>query len=485
MPIKVVAQIPAARVGTLTAWLDLPHGVAPEADFKAHPAWHDLARRRGKETLKAAYLATGAEALLYLPGEIARHWDDAEKARILGARAFEAACERQAPRLVLPLTGEGSAAMAPRVAEGIAINAYRFSKYKPSAELKQQPEVLLLVNRGDLAAVKKAVARRLEVVAAVNEARDMVNEPGSVMTPEVVEQRSREAARAAGLKITVLREAQLKREGYNGLLTVGRGGDVEPRMIVLSYTPARAKRGTHLGLLGKGVTFDTGGYSIKPASGMWQMKGDMAGAAAVLQALVAIARAKLPLRVTAIIVTAQNMVDEDAFVPGDIFKAKNGKTIHIDNTDAEGRLILSDGMAHMGREGVTHMVDVATLTGACVRALGPALSGAFGSGELLGRVMRVAAEQGEPCWQLPLVEEYTDWLKFEIADINNVTGKMDAGASTAALFLREFVPEGVDWVHLDIAGTFLHETARKYYRPGATGIMVRTLAALAEDLAAG
>jgi leucyl aminopeptidase len=481
MKIKVVAQSPAPGAATLTAWVDLPERpFAPEAAFKSHPAFADLSRRRKANELKAAYLASGAAPLLYLPAGLARPFDADDKARTLAARAFEAAAERQAAQLVLPCTDAATAALA---AEGIALVAYRFTQYKASAVPSHEPEVVLVVDAGELTAAKKSVARRLEIAASVNRARDLVNEPGSVATPAEIQARARAVAKKHGIKITVLQAAQLKREGYNGLLMVGKGGPVPPRMIVLNYNPPKAPKATHLGLLGKGITFDSGGYSIKPGNNMWQMKGDMAGAAAVLYALEAIAAAKLPVRITGVIVTAQNMVDSNAIVPGDIFKAKNGKTVHVDNTDAEGRLILSDGLARMGEEKVTHLVDVATLTGACVRALGPALSGAFGAGELLKTVMDAAATQGEPCWELPLVEEYADWLKFEIADLNNITGKMDAGASTAALFLREFVPADTDWVHLDIAGTFITDQPRKYYRPGATGIMVRTFVKLAEAFA--
>jgi leucyl aminopeptidase len=472
---------------------------------RAHPGWADLERRRRAGEPAAEYLAIGGdEPLLWLPAAAAKYWSGADQIRVLAARAYEAAAARGAERLVVrldaPVDGPAAASVvsdapvAALIAEGIALQAYRFTVYKPSAAKAKVPAVVLVCSGAGpatgLAATRRAVERALALVAATNRARDLVNEPGSVATPAEIERRARQVARARGLKIEVLQTAQLKKQGYNGLLTVGRGGDVPPRMIVLRYAPAKSaakSRKTpsiHLGLLGKGITFDTGGVSIKPADKMWQMKGDMAGAAAVLYALDAIAEQKLPIRVTAVICTAQNHVDARSVVPGDIFRAKNGKTVMVDNTDAEGRLVLTDGLARMGEEKVTHLVDVATLTGACLRALGNAVSGAFGNDDFADLVIDAANTQGEPCWRLPLIEEYRPWLDVEIADLNNMSSvPLLAGATVAALFLREFVPEGVHWTHLDIAGTFIADRARKYYRPGATGIMTRSLAALAERMA--
>jgi leucyl aminopeptidase len=197
----------------------------------------------------------------------------------------------------------------------------------------------------------------------------------------------------------------------------------------------------------------------------------------------AIARLKPPLRVTAVVCTAQNYVDSRSIVPGDIMRARNGKTIHIDNTDAEGRLVLTDGLWRMGEEKVTHLVDLATLTGAIVRALGSSLSGAFGNDDFADRVARIAGDCGEPCWRMPMVEEYRDLLDCDVADLNNIGSTPNGGAISAALFLREFVPEGIHWTHLDIAGTFLVDKGWKYFGAGATGVMVRTLTGLAEAMA--
>ena len=465
--------------------------LALKKSLEQHPAWSDLQRRRKSGELPGAYLAAGRTPLLYLPPGSARHWQGPERVRIQAAKAYEQAEARQAGELVVLLDAQAGAAAAPAAAEGLALRAYRFDKYK-KRDKKAAPKVTFVVPAKGLAGTRRAVQERLRRVASVNGARDLVNEPGSVATPAEIERRARALARRAGLKITVLQQKELERQGYRGLITVGKAAMVAPRMIVLSYRPGggtsagRAgpvKAGPHLGLLGKGITFDTGGISLKPSSKMWQMKGDMAGAAATLYAMEAIAAAKPARPVTGVIVTAQNAIDAKATLPGDVFKAKNGKTVHVDNTDAEGRLILTDGLWRMGEEKVTHLVDVATLTGSCMRALGTAVSGVMGNDAFADDVVEVSQAEGEPCWRLPLVEEYTELLKNEVADLNNIGSTPNAGAITAGLFLREFVPDGVHWAHVDIAGTFLAEQAWKYYRPGATGVMVRTLAALASRLA--
>ncbi len=482
MNINVTAKTPAAKATVLTALIDLgaDRPLFDKRVAREHPAAADLARRRRGGGLNKPYLAVGDAPLLYLPAQAAKFWDNDEKVRILAARAYNEALARGSASLAIPLDGPAGPAAAPLVAEGLALAAYRFDKYKGTADGEKDLSVKLIASPpGE---VREAIQGRLQVIESVNRARDLVNEPGSVATPAEVEARARQVAEAAGLKITVLDDKELAKKGYEGLVTVGRGGNVPPRMIVLKYTPAGAKRGKgpHLGLLGKGLTFDTGGVSIKPASKMWEMKGDMSGAAAVLYAIEAIAAAEAPIPVTAVIVTAQNYVDANSVVPGDIIRARNGKTIHIDNTDAEGRLILTDGLWRMGEEKVTHLVDVATLTGACLRALGTSLSGVFGNDDFANRLADVAGAQGEPCWRLPLVEEYSEWIKCDIADLNNISTRgPNAGATTAALFLREFVPAGVHWAHLDIAGTFIAEKPWKYFKPGATGVMVRTLTALA------
>jgi leucyl aminopeptidase len=269
----------------------------------------------------------------------------------------------------------------------------------------------------------------------------------------------------------------------------GRAGVIEEGgkagKAVLSVKKKGGKSGPHLALVGKGVCFDTGGISIKPAGDMWRMKGDMAGAGAVLGAMMAIAKLKPSIPVTGILVLALNAVDAHSLLPGDVLRARNGKTIHVDNTDAEGRLILTDGLYEAKERGATHCVDVATLTGACSRALGPALAGLFSNDDgLAEELLRAGQAHGEGFWRLPLVEEYRSMLKTDNADLNNVGGPT-AGAITAALFLEEFVAPGMKWAHLDIAGTGLPGKPRTGMAPGATGFATRTLAALALALGPG
>jgi leucyl aminopeptidase len=250
-------------------------------------------------------------------------------------------------------------------------------------------------------------------------------------------------------------------------------------MVILRHVPRTAGKET-LVLVGKGITFDSGGISLKPGDKMWEMKGDMAGAAAVLLTMRALGKLRPELKVVGILCCAENFPDANAQRPGDIFTAKNGKSVMVDNTDAEGRLVLIDGFARAGEEGATHVVDIATLTGAVIRALGPSVAGVMGQTELVRRVIRSGENHGESYWELPLVEEYKDSLKTPYADVNNIASGGLAGAITAGLFLREFIPSGVAWAHLDIAGPMFKDKDWKYYEAGAIGFGVKTLVDLCE-----
>jgi leucyl aminopeptidase len=283
------------------------------------------------------------------------------------------------------------------------------------------------------------------------------------------------------LRCSVLDERALRARGYNGLLTVGRASPTPPRLIVLRYQP-RAASAAHLALCGKGVTFDTGGICLKAARDMWEMKGDMTGAAAVLATMNAVGQLRPPLRVTGIIAAAHNAIGPNATLPGDIFVARNGKTVAVENTDAEGRLILTDALHRAGEEKATHVIDIATLTGACQHALGHALSGLFTEdNDLRDRILCAGERVGEGYWPLPLLDEYRDLIKSPVADVNNVSSSPNGGAITAALFLREFVPPGVRWAHLDIAGSAIADKEWRYIKPGATGTTVRTLVHLCTE----
>ncbi|HET8644274.1 MAG TPA: M17 family metallopeptidase, partial [Vicinamibacteria bacterium] len=275
-------------------------------------------------------------------------------------------------------------------------------------------------------------------------------------------------------------QAGLLARGYMGCLRVGQGSSHPPCMAILRHVPEKPSAET-LVLVGKGITFDSGGISLKPGERMWEMKGDMAGAAAVMYTMRALGRIKPEVKVVGILCCAENFPDANAQRPGDIFTARNGKSVMVDNTDAEGRLVLTDGLARAGEEGATHIVDIATLTGAVVRALGPSVAGIFGTDrDLVRRVIRSGENHGEAFWELPLVEEYREALKTPYADINNIAAGGLAGAVTAALFLREFVPENARWAHLDIAGPMFKDKDWKYYEPGAVAFGVKTMVDLCE-----
>jgi leucyl aminopeptidase len=373
------------------------------------------------------------------------------------------------------------------VAEGFLLSAYEFRKYKSEKKPeKPEPEIVLWVSAEAQKKAAAAVAEAETVCRMANFCRDLVNEPGSNLDPNDFAEAARRAAKEFGLTIKVRDEKKLQSEGFTGLWTVGKGSDRPPRMVTLGYEGKAAKKGgkaPHLVLVGKGVTFDTGGISIKPSQGMWEMKSDMAGAATVLSALCAISALKLPIKASAVLCLAENRPGNASVLPGDIFTAKNGKTVMVDNTDAEGRLILSDGLAEAGALGATHIIDLATLTGAIIRAIGTSIAGLFSNDEELAKVILAAGETvSEKFCRMPLEEEYREYLDDPVADMKNV-GKTEAGAITAALFLQEFVPPKTAWSHWDIAGTAFTTAPWKFFKPGATGWGVRSLVEIAKTLA--
>jgi len=314
-----------------------------------------------------------------------------------------------------------------------------------------------------------------------NQARAMANEPGNDLTPRTFAQRAAEIATSTGLSVEILDEPNIVALKMGMLLGVARGSHEPPRVVVLRHDPPQAPQDVVLGLVGKGITFDTGGISIKPADNMDKMKDDMSGGAAVICAMSAIARLKLPIRCLAVIPMTENMPGGHAIKPGDVLTSAEGKTVEIINTDAEGRLILGDGLWLARRRGATHLVDLATLTGACVVALGKTTSGLFGTpAQWVEDVRRASDRAGDRSWPMPVFDDYKDQLKSEIADLSN-TGGRPGGAITAALFIKEFAGD-LPWVHVDIAGTAWAEEAKPYQPKGATGVGVRTLVELARDV---
>jgi leucyl aminopeptidase len=326
-----------------------------------------------------------------------------------------------------------------------------------------------------------AVERGRILAEAQNFSRDLANEPANLLTPTGLAARARKMASEQGLECEILDQDRMRQLGMGALLGVAQGSAEPPAMIILHYKPAGQRSSKdHLGLVGKGVTFDTGGISIKPADGMDQMRYDMAGGAAMLGAMRAIAQLKPAIPVTGIIPTVENMPGSRAQRPGDIVTSLAGKTVEVLNTDAEGRMILIDALTYAQRLGCTHLVDAATLTGSIVVALGHVNVGAFTNNQaFLDKLMAAAKAEGEKMWQMPIDEEYKEALKSDFADLHNIGGR-PGGSVTAAMFLKDFVND-LPWVHLDIAGTAWLEESKPYMAKGASGVGVRTFVRLAQN----
>ena len=326
-------------------------------------------------------------------------------------------------------------------------------------------------------------ARIGEIIArAENLARDLGNRPGNVATPSYLGETAERIGRERGLKVTVLGREQLRAEGMNALLAVAQGSEQEPRLIIMEHRGG-ADGDKPLVLVGKGLTFDAGGISIKPAQGMEDMKFDMCGGAGTIAAMQAIAELGLPLNVVGVVPSSENLLGGGAMKPGDIFRAHGGKTIEIVNTDAEGRLILVDAISYAKRYDPAAMLDAATLTGACVVALGHAATGVMGNDEgLVREVIQAGEATGERCWQLPMFDDYRELIKSDYADIKNSGGRA-AGTITAGWFLREFVGDW-PWVHLDVAGTAYGDGKLSYLTKGATGVPTRIFVQWVMDRAA-
>ncbi len=368
------------------------------------------------------------------------------------------------------------------VVEGVLLSLYNFTMYKT---LKKEDKAVinnftLIVQKKDVLAKVKSVAKNTQTVAeAVCFTRDIVNMAGSDATPTFLANKAKEIAKKTGVKCRTLSRPDMKRLGMGGILNVSRGSSQPPKFIILEYN-TRKKNNDTIVLIGKGVTFDSGGISLKPGANMDLMKADMAGAAAVLGAFKAISNLKPATHIVGLVPCTENMPSGSALKPGDIIKCMSGKTVEILNTDAEGRLILADAIAYAKRYKPDAVIDLATLTGACVAALGTFTSGMLGNNDKLKERVKHAGEKShERVWELPLWKEYYELIKSNIADIKNTGGRY-AGTITAACFLGEFV-EDFPWVHLDIAGTFLVEKDTPYIRKGATGVGVRLLTRLILD----
>ena len=443
----------------------------------------NLAADFESKTIKKEYFTRWTDAIkhiLVFHTALNASYNISERIKLYASRAIAWGSDLNLKQVSFLLNGTDAPTYFGKVVEGIVIGSYSFERYKiEKNKYLGDASVSLLTSDDALALCRKEFERYSCVSEAVNECREIVNEPGCAVYPEVLANLARQIGKTYGLKATVLDEKGLEKGGYTGLIAVGKGSVHPPRLLSLEYKAPKTSS-VRLALVGKGITFDTGGISIKPSDKMLEMKGDMAGGAAVLYAMKAIAQLKPAINVLGIIPSAENTPDANAQRPGDIFTAKNGKSIQVDNTDAEGRLVLIDGFALAGEQGATHIVDIATLTGAVVRALGQSYAGIMGNdSSLIQAVIRAGANHGESYWQLPLPEEYKELLKTPYADINNVGGPY-GGAITAGLFLQEFLPDKTAWAHLDIAGPFLFDKPWKYYSAGATGFGLKTFVDLCE-----
>ena len=437
--------------------------------------------RTGEFFVTPARQAGWKAARVALAGAGKRDDFDLERLRKVATAAGLAARVRHVPRVAFLLRGSLPPAEAVQViVEGLILAAFSVDRYKTGERFGAPADEVIVAadsSGASKASLEAAVKRGIVLGESSNAARELANEPSNLLTPRVFAERAGAIAKEGGIGVEILDEKAIKRLGMGLLLGVARGSAEPPRVIVLRHEPKGAPKSPVLGLIGKGITFDTGGISIKPAEGMERMKDDMAGGAAVICAMRAIGLLKAPIRVVGVVPATENMPGGRALKPGDVLTSASGKTVEVINTDAEGRLILGDALWYAQQLGATHLVDVATLTGACVVALGKVVSGLFARPDKWRDIVQdVALRAGDRSWPMPLYDEYLDQMRSEIADVANSGGRA-GGACTAAAFLKEFTG-GLPWAHVDIAGTAWADEAKPHQPKAPIGIGVRTLAQL-------
>nr|WP_236735307.1 leucyl aminopeptidase [Mycolicibacterium elephantis] len=368
--------------------------------------------------------------------------------------------------------------------EGLILGAYRFTDFRSDKTAPKDAGLRAITALTSAKGQNDVAQRAADIATAVATARDLVNTPPSHLFPDEFAKRAKALGEAAGLQVEILDEKALEKAGYGGIVGVGKGSSRPPRLVRLTHKGAKRK-GKKVALVGKGITFDTGGISIKPAANMHHMTSDMGGAAAVVATVVLAAKQKLPIDVVATVPMAENMPSGTAQRPGDVLTQYGGITVEVLNTDAEGRLVLADAIVRAGEDQPDYLIETSTLTGAQTVALGARTPGVMGSDEFRDRVADLSQRVGENGWPMPLPEELKEDLKSTVADLANVSGSRYAGMLVAGTYLREFVPEGVQWAHIDIAGPAYNSGGPwGYTGKGGTGVPTRTMFAVLEDIAA-
>ena len=486
---RALAKVEADALVTYAFEQEKPvEGILAQLDTAAGGA---LAKLAASSELTGKMLET---TLLYYPAGIAAQrllvigagkkakFGTVELRRIAGT-AVRALKSRQVKSVAfLAREEDRSAAAAQAIVEGMILANFDSDKYK--TDKKPGNEIISATLAGwdesSRAEAGLGLARGRVIAESQNFARELGNEPANRLTPRMLADRAAAMAREAGLAVEVLDEGKIAELKMGALLSVAQGSVEPPRMIIITYTPSTVKAGTPvLGLVGKAITFDTGGISIKPSNDMEKMKYDMCGGAAMIGVMRALAVLKPQCKVIAIIPSSENMPGGRAQKPGDVQIAMSGKSIEVINTDAEGRLVLADGITYAKQLGCTHLIDAATLTGAVVVALGNLNSGVFGSDQpFTDQLLASAKSAGEKMWPLPSDDDYREFIKSGIADIQNVNGAKGGGAIAGAMFLKEFIGD-TPWIHLDIAGTAWQDDVKPWNAKGATGVAVRTLVDLA------
>ncbi|HEV8482129.1 MAG TPA: leucyl aminopeptidase [Blastocatellia bacterium] len=436
----------------------------------------DIDGKKDRWTLLYNGAETGAQRLLFYGAGKLNDARPIDVQRMAGA-AIRLLGERRVVSVAFLVRDKLNGESARAIVEGAALGLMDGDLLKSKEEDTRRIEALTIVSESPTADIESAVAVGAIMAEATNFARALAYEPGNTMTPTALARSAQEMAAREGLQVETLGEEQMKELGMGALLAVSRGSAEPATLTMLTYNPDGDPpvNGDIIALVGKGITFDSGGISIKPALNMEEMKYDMGGGAAVIGAMQVIARLKPSVRVMGIVPASENLPSGRAVKPGDVVRSLSGKTIEVVNTDAEGRLILADAITYAINHGATHIVDVATLTGACAIALGEVRAGVVGSDQaLIDELVKAGEECGERLWQLPLDKEYSTLIKSDIADVKNV-GNRSAGAITAAAFLKHFTGS-LPWAHLDIAGTAWLEHAKPYMAKGATGFGVRVMA---------